>query len=185
MNQSNTLSKPRVPIRYRIVRRLTSLKYNYRGRDRMLRMLCPLAGRDVPFETVWRDIRFQGNLNNVIDYATFFYGAHAKSELALLERISQFLKARSIQFSFLDVGTNVGSHALFMARHSERVLGFEPVEELRAKALRNVQLNGFDNVEVLDCALGERAGETEIFCSESLNLGCNSLVPRFVPDNST
>lgn len=151
----------------------------------MLRALCPLDGRDLPFETNWRGIKYQGNLNNVIDYATFFYGAYAKSELALLERIAHFLNSRGIRFTFLDVGTNVGTHALFMARYSQRVVGFEPVEEVRLRALNNVQLNQLDNVEILGCALGERSGDAEIYCSESFNMACNSLVPEFVPDNST
>ena len=57
---------------------------------------------------------------------------------------------------FVDVGANIGYHALYVARSfpSVRVVCFEPNPTVRASLLRNIRVNACDNVTVHACALG-------------------------------
>jgi FkbM family methyltransferase len=61
----------------------------------------------------------------------------------------------------VDVGANVGFFTLVMARavgSTGRVVAFEPIPANRETLLRNVGLNGYENVEVRPAAVGEAAG---------------------------
>ncbi len=64
----------------------------------------------------------------------------------------------------IDVGANVGLHtvALAQAAHKGHVYAFEPVAEMAERASLNLALNGLENVNLFDCALGEETGEAEI-----------------------
>lgn len=69
----------------------------------------------------------------------------------------------------LDVGANIGVHALHMARRvgmDGTVLAFEPNPTAREELLRNISLNNIENVKVLNLALWNEDGE-ELFCFPS------------------
>ncbi len=63
---------------------------------------------------------------------------------------------------FLDVGSSVGFFALLGARlvgASGVVVAFEPQPRAAASVRRNAELNGFDNVEVVESAVSSGVGE--------------------------
>jgi FkbM family methyltransferase len=125
-----------------------------------------------------------GESEYLIDWAAYFYGGHAKSELALLKRMAVYLGAPTAKFTYLDIGTNVGQHVLFMSPLVDRVVGFEPVEHLRRQALDNLALRRIQNAEILGCALGEKAERRNIFINLGLNPGSSSLLADFSAENS-
>ncbi|MGO9455401.1 MAG: FkbM family methyltransferase [Candidatus Binataceae bacterium] len=139
----------------------------------------------MPFEIDLWGLKYRGNLKNLLDWSAFFYGGHAKSELALLRRITTYLRPAEPKVTYLDVGTNVGQHVLFMCSLVDTVIGFEPIDDLRQQAVDNVKLNDLANVGILACALGSRRARMEIFVNEGLNRGSNSLIPGFTPENSS
>jgi FkbM family methyltransferase len=65
-------------------------------------------------------------------------------ELPLLERI----RSMNLPGTYLDVGTNIGNHALFFALFCacDKVIGFEPVRAWRARALSNIAANDCGDV---------------------------------------
>lgn len=89
----------------------------------------------------------------------------------------------------VDVGANVGSHTLTMAQRvgtGGRVLAFEPNPLVRATLERNVALNGFPQVRVFDCALGDAAGSLPLRVPkkdtpEFSHIGLASLVALDTP----
>lgn len=63
----------------------------------------------------------------------------------------------------LDVGANVGSHAINFARVASQVLAFEPHPHTYWNLCANVLLNQALNVTPLNFALGSRSGSTTVW----------------------
>lgn len=81
-------------------------------------------------------------------------------EQPLLEHI----RSLGLGGTYLDIGTNIGNHALFFALfcQSERVIGFEPMPHWRARALDNLAANDCDGkVTVLPVGLLDAPGTLE------------------------
>lgn len=66
----------------------------------------------------------------------------------------EFVRSYEISGIYLDIGTNIGNHALFFSLfcRSTRVIGFEPVPQWRKRAIDNIAANRC-NVEVLPIGL--------------------------------
>jgi FkbM family methyltransferase len=98
-------------------------------------------------------------------------------ELALLE------KAIRPGFVFVDVGANVGTYSLFVARRagpSSRVLAVEPHPEAHRRLVCNLALNGLDWVNAVPAALGEAAGTVELLINDR-NIGSTSVRDGWEP----
>jgi len=70
---------------------------------------------------------------------------------------------------FYDIGANVGFFTVIGARlvgAAGRVYAFEPVPENAAAVRRNVQLNAFQNVVVLEKAVSRMGGQGELWVAE-------------------
>jgi FkbM family methyltransferase len=79
---------------------------------------------------------------------------------------------------FIDVGANVGWHALHAARQStvEAVVAFEPDPFNAALLERNVAANRIKNVIISGHAVGAKPGTVRLFSYKSSNLGRHSTV---------
>lgn len=100
---------------------------------------------------------------------------HFYSETQLLRHANFIIPRRAV----IDVGSNVGNHAIFYAAHTpaERVYVFEPNPAARTVLEKNVALNGLDNV-VMDFArygLGKESANGSVF-APAHNLGAGRLV---------
>ncbi len=95
--------------------------------------------------------RYSGSLGNLIDWRVYYLGGHELAEMNYLIKITQGLKG-----VMLDVGLNVGQHALYMCDGFERVLGFEPYPPLALTAKSRFSDNNIDNVEVFVFGLGDK-----------------------------
>lgn len=80
-------------------------------------------------------------------------------------------------FTFIDIGANVGAYALFVASRagpSARVLAVEPQPEIFERLIYNIRLNEFASVKAVDCAVAEKPGEVTLFLDPQ-NSGESSL----------
>ncbi|HEX5958760.1 MAG TPA: FkbM family methyltransferase [Hyphomicrobiaceae bacterium] len=87
-------------------------------------------------------------------------------------------------FVFIDVGANVGTYSLFVAKRtgrSARVLAVEPHPEAQRRLACNLALNGLDWVESAPVALGESVGSIELFINER-NIGSTSTREGWEPN---
>jgi FkbM family methyltransferase len=78
----------------------------------------------------------------------------------------------------LDIGAHHGLYALLASRkvgRAGRVIAFEPSSRERKRLRRHLQVNRCGNVEVESCALGDAAGEANLFLVEGREDWCNSL----------
>jgi FkbM family methyltransferase len=82
-------------------------------------------------------------------------------------------------FTFIDVGSNVGWYALFLAREAgpavaTRILAVEPQPEIFDRLIYNIRQNPFGTIKAVDCAVADKTGELTLFL-DPLNRGEASL----------
>lgn len=82
-------------------------------------------------------------------------------------------------FTFIDVGSNVGWYALFLAREagpavSTRILAVEPQPEIFDRLIYNIRQNPACTIKAVDCAVADKTGELTLFL-DPLNRGEASL----------
>jgi FkbM family methyltransferase len=78
----------------------------------------------------------------------------------------------------LDIGAHHGLYTLLASKRvgrSGRVIAFEPSPRERSRLMRHLRVNRCGNVEVQPFALGDRAGEANLFLVEGEHDWCNSL----------
>ncbi|MPS49691.1 FkbM family methyltransferase [Methylobacillus sp.] len=75
----------------------------------------------------------------------------------------------------LDIGANIGNHALVIADYSRHLIGFEPVDFIFQVLKVNVEQNNVKNAEVVNVGLSDVDQEMEIFIPDNANLGSSSL----------
>ncbi len=66
----------------------------------------------------------------------------------------------------------------------DRVIAFEPSPRERRRLLRHISINGCSNVFVEPLALGDHAGEADLFLVEGRQDWCNSLCPPDVDERT-
>src|SRR5262245_57458476 len=102
------------------------------------------------------------------------YGAH---EPGVTAWIDHHLKG-SPSGIFVDVGANIGWHAIHAARHVsvDTVVAFEP-DPLNTLLLdQNVSINNIGNVIICSCALGASSGLARLHRYKDSNRGRHSLI---------
>ena len=132
---------------------------------------------DAPFETQFFDLRYQGNLNNGIEFALFYYGAFEKPLLFFLrDAYAALQKSRSENGAFCDIGANLGQHSLFMSQFSESVHSFEPFDQVRARLEHHIQLNNLGNITVHPVGLGRKTHSQTFYAPTGSNQGVGSFI---------
>jgi len=103
------------------------------------------------------------------------YGEYSQGEIELFDKII------APGMTVIDVGANIGSHTVFMAKKISPggfLIAIEAQEILHQLLRTNLSLNAIENVEVLHCACGSRPGELQfpvIDYARSANFGGMSL----------
>lgn len=80
-------------------------------------------------------------------------------------------------FTFLDIGANVGGYALFAAAHSgakARILAIEPQPAIFERLVANIRANPFATLKAMACAVADKPGELDLFIDDR-NFGGSSI----------
>lgn len=75
----------------------------------------------------------------------------------------------------LDVGANIGNHAMVIAEHSKNLIAFEPVPFIFELLQRNIDINHLSNAIAINAGLSDESLDRNIFIPDFGNLGCSSL----------
>jgi len=105
-------------------------------------------------------------------------------EPAELNFVSRFVRPG---MTVLDVGAHHGLYSLLMAKRigkTGKLVSFEPSSRERRRLLRHLQINGFSDVRVESCALGDETGEAELFLLDGIHDWGNSLKPPSLGQSS-
>jgi FkbM family methyltransferase len=113
-----------------------------------------------------RGCRFQMKLSWQ-GHTTYVIGAYENEFIDVMRR---YLRSGD---TCVDVGGHLGYYCLLMARivgPKGRVISFEPVQENMAVLKENVALNRITNIELVNCALGERPGTLSLIRPKNFSL---------------
>jgi FkbM family methyltransferase len=111
---------------------------------------------------VRRGIKLKLRLNDLVDWYAFW-----KFDDGIFTILNQINEC----YIVIDIGTNIGIVALNMAKKVGKkgfVLGFEPNKLTYARCMENVQLNAFENIKILNNALGNKS-ETMFLSEPDIN----------------
>jgi len=97
------------------------------------------------------------------------------------EDVSVFRKFIQPGGILLDVGANIGQYSLLaskLAGKTGKIYAFEPGQNIQPRLKKNIDLNGFENIEVVPCAVAATSGEMKFYpANEVGNQGVGSLMP--------
>ena len=142
-------------------------------RDRIIRAChSPDAAGSEEFTVPFFGWTYKGNFNSYLDWTVFYYGAHEREDLRLMQEV---LEAIPEPVTF-DVGANVGHHALFAARFSKRLYAFEPFEGVSKKMVAKLTDNHVTNVEVCSFGLGEANSVADYTPPDKTNPGTGNFL---------
>jgi len=163
------LTRPRMRekgfLAYRLCRALLSLVFPRDRRAAPVHLVVPYDGGLVQVDT-----------SSALEYSILFRGCHEPEIVRLIHHVVR------PGDTCLDIGANVGAHALVLAKRTGptgRVLAFEPHPAVVERLRGNVALNGWEHVTVVQAAVSDRAGEAAFygFRPGSSRQGISSLLP--------
>lgn len=102
------------------------------------------------------------------------HGLYEKETLTLLLTLLK----RMQQPVALDIGANIGNHALAFATCAHTVHAFEPLPLIHDLLCRNVEQNAMTNIRVHNLALSDSEGSDTIFMVQDGNYGASSFDRR-------
>lgn len=130
---------------------------------------------------------FASNIKMVVDKYSYMGGSIYWTGYHQLNEILYINKILKKDMTFIDVGANQGEFTLFAAKRltEGKVLSFEPVNSNLISLKRNIQLNGFNNVEVIPKGLYNEIKQLPIYTSNDYTLqgGRNEGLSTIFPDD--
>ena len=115
----------------------------------------------------------------------------AKAEIDMLRQLAEAVLADAPALTFLDLGANLGTHSLALAKTFDSRITVHAVEAQRQvfhMLCGTMALNGLDNVRCYRAAVSDRAGKTLTYdlpdYRQANNLGGLELVPPVKSDNA-
>ena len=139
---------------------------------RLVRFPLPLR---LPFGGVWLAE------NSALDRELMYHGF----ETAETAFVSRFVRPG---MTVLDVGAHHGLHTLLASKlvgHGGRVIAIEPSWRERRRLERHLLYNLCTNVEIQSYALGDQAGEVDLYLVDGEHDWCNSLQAPNVDEKTT
>lgn len=127
--------------------------------------------RSAPFwHTGEKGIQFELYPGEVVDYYIYTHGLFEKRALHLIEAL---LPRRR---TALDVGANIGNHALFFAKIFKSVHAFEPNPRIVKRLIKNKEKNAAANLHVHAVGLSEQSARLPFRENRDGNAGASRFV---------
>ena len=129
-------------------------------------------------DVTWNDLKLRCYVKNNATERDIVFGGACDNQQELSLVLAQ-LQPGNI---FLDVGANCGLFALAAAKkvgERGRVVAIEPNPAMTERLRFNVLANGFQNIDVKECAAGDMPGTAEL-CVYVKEMGRSSLVETSV-----
>lgn len=110
------------------------------------------------------------NLDDLIQSQMFYFGIFDKKGIDVITSVCRKIKCRTA----LDIGANVGNHAVFMSPYCGNIYSFEP-NDTPGNVFKNALLTKKSNIKLFDVGLSNVSEEIQ-FYENSNNLGSSSFV---------
>lgn len=98
-------------------------------------------------------------------------GIYAKQELAYLTALLDRLSPENV----LEIGANIGNHALPFSLYAKHVWCFEPNPEVFEILSRNIEINNIGNITAIPAGVSDQDRKTILHVDLSGNLGASTL----------
>jgi FkbM family methyltransferase len=129
-------------------------RYLHRNiRESLVKLIWPGFRDGHEFSTDFYGLKWTGWSDNYVDYQVLLRGAYEKF---MLHFMRDALIATGKDKVVLDIGANIGNHALFLSRYSSTVHAFEPYEPARSPLEKKISINNVDNVVVYPIGLSDK-----------------------------
>jgi FkbM family methyltransferase len=138
-------------------------KLPYRFRKSFVKRVYPKILSDYQFEINFHGLKYAGNTKDNTDRMFFLFGGDEKYMLSFMRDYR--LITKNNDFVFVDVGANVGSHTMFMAKYASKVHAFEPNRIVREAMNSNLYINAIENVIVHPIGLGNTNEKLPFYAS--------------------
>ena len=115
---------------------------------------------------------FQLYPDETIDKCIFVDGAYERRFLQVIER---FFRGKPGAV-MLDIGANIGNHAIYLSNSFDRIMCFEPSPYIADRLRKNITLNRLTNIEVHTVGLSNREAALHYKLDTSGNLGASHFV---------
>lgn len=134
-------------------------KTNFKGKGRLVKLLFPK-----PFVGVipYKEALIEVNTNNMIEWNIYWFGGY-EDEINWV--LPFFVDQES---TCIDIGANIGVYSVLLACIARKVISIEPHPEFVEHLNRNININGFNNVEVHNCAVSTKSGSATLYAPNSL-----------------
>jgi len=145
-----------------------------KNNDHFLRKLIPpnyLYPNSSMRKVTRNGIKYELDVSNVNDHLIFYN----YSDLHL-NNVKKYLVSNT---TIIDIGANIGQSTLFFNQHSQgaEIVGFEPHPSTYERALKNIGLNGLDNIKVENLGLGDKEERIKLYEVNPSNIGMNRALP--------
>ena len=124
-------------------------------------------------------MRYEGNLNNSIEFNIFYYDAFEKPLLFFLRdtllNMQELAGADENNTVFCDVGANIGQHSLFMSNFASTVHAFEPYPLVSKKLTHHIDLNNIKNISLHELGLSDKNQQLDFYAPTGRNQGIGSF----------
>jgi FkbM family methyltransferase len=124
------------------------------------------------FHTTPQGRTFQLYPDQSIDKCIFIDGAY---ELRFLQVMERFFRGKSGAV-MLDIGANIGNHAIYLSSSFDRIICFEPSPYIAERLKKNIALNKLTNIEVHTVGLSNREAALHYKLDTSGNLGASHFL---------
>jgi FkbM family methyltransferase len=163
------------PARYALMRLIGTQRWIRWGLR--YRLFARIKPADHEFAVPFYGRIYRGNLDNFIDRSVYFWGAH---EREALEYMGSLITPESV---VLDVGANIGHHALYFSTKAKEVHAFEPNPAFRPRFEALMRENEVTNVSLHQVGLGNKAVDAPYYAPTGDNQGVGSFVASHKEDN--
>jgi FkbM family methyltransferase len=134
------------------------------------RRLRDWESRSSPFiHTTLHGLTFELYPDQSIDKCIFVDGAY---ELRFLQVVERFFRGKP-DAVMLDIGANIGNHAIYLSSTFDRIICFEPSPYIAERLTKNVTLNRLTNIEIHTVGLSNREAALHYKLDTSGNLGAS------------
>lgn len=116
---------------------------------------------------------YAGTLGSFIEREVYLFGGYESAAIGAFLDLIPAARRRTM----LDVGANIGTHALLFAREFATVHAFEPNPAVFADLQRNAALNGAANLHLHNLGLADRAALLDFHAVPMANAGLGTFSP--------
>jgi FkbM family methyltransferase len=144
-------------------------------REAIVKLIAPDFKKGHTFTTDFFGMKWVGKTNSNLDFQVLLRGAYEKFMLFFMRDV--ILKSDGGR-EVLDIGANVGNHALYLSRFASRVHAFEPYKPARDSLEEKIALNNVQNILVYPIGLSDRKESIPYYPTDDI-LGTGSFQKNF------